>query len=108
MKNLKIKDFIFWNPSQIKRISPIKKATNKYGKEVYFYCINNANLEIFKSEVFNPDFKDKKIDDLKWLLNRYAVTIVNKSYLLNNFLNKDTYHWLNPENWTKTNVIKNS
>jgi hypothetical protein len=105
--NIKIKDFIFSTVYDIEGIKPIKICQNKFGTIDKFYLINNSNLEAFKKSLFYPQFKDKNIEDLKWLLNRYAVAIVNKSYLLNKFINNDVYKYLNPENWTKTNVITN-
>tara|TARA_R110000850_G_scaffold55123_1_gene130649 strand:- start:189 stop:545 length:357 start_codon:yes stop_codon:yes gene_type:complete len=108
MEKIKIKDFIHATVYNIKGISPLRSIENQFGTIEKFYLINNSNLEIFKKERFYPDFKDKKIEDLKWLLNRYAVSIVNKSYLMNLFLNKDIYLLLNPENWTKTNVVINN
>ena len=104
---MKIKQFIFSTVYDIKGITPIKKQVNKFSTVDKFYLINNSNLELFKKSLFYPQFKDKNQDDLKWLLNRYAVSIVNKPYLLNNWLNKDIYHFLNPENLTKKNVVIN-
>jgi hypothetical protein len=104
---MKIKDFIFWSPSKIKGITPIKTTTNKYGVEVYFYLINSANLNTLRQNTFILDFKENKDEDFKWFLNRWAVSVVNKPYLLNKFIQKDNYTILNRENWTKTNVILN-
>lgn len=105
MKKIKIKDFIFSTVYNIKGITPIKIHKNKFGTIDKFYLINNSNLELFKKDLFYPQFKEKKTDDLIWLLNRYAVAIVNKAHLMNKFLNKDIYYYLNTENWTKTNII---
>lgn len=102
---MKIKDFIYCTPYNIKGIAPIKKGLNKFGVNEYFYLINNANLNDFKKSEFYRDFKEGSKYDLIWLLNRYAVCIVNKPYLLNKFLKKQVYELMNRESWTKTNVI---
>lgn len=99
--NIKVKDFIFWTPRNIKGLTPIRTKQNQYGGTDRYYLINNANLNVLREQEFKIDFKDNKDEDFIWFLNRWAVNIVNKGYLLNNFLSKE----LKDEGWTKTNVV---
>jgi hypothetical protein len=104
---IQVKQFIHETPCKIKGIEPIKTTENKYGKEVYFYLINNNNLHLLKESTFSTDFKEQKEDDFKWFLNRYAVYICNTEYLLNKFIKTDINRFLNSENWTKKSVLLN-
>lgn len=103
---MKIKPFIHSNCTKINGIEPLRSIENQYGVTNYFYIIDNSNLETFKKEVFIPNFKNEPTENnFKWMLNRWAVSIVSNSYLLNKWLAKDLYLSLNPENWTKVNVV---
>lgn len=101
---MRVKNFIFWSPSKIKGLTPIRTAANKYGGTAYFYLINNSNLKILRDNEFKRYFKDNKDDDFKWFVNRWAVNIVNKNYLMNKFLAKESFELLNKEKWTLTEV----
>lgn len=101
---MEIKDFIFYSPSKIKGLNPIEEATNEYGVNVYFYLINKNSLKTLRDNEFKKHFKDDKDDDFKWFLNRWAVFIVNKDYLMNKFLAKTKWELLNKERWTKTEI----
>jgi len=101
----KVKDFIFCTPYTVEGLTPIRTAVNKYGVTENFYLINNPNKQLLRENRFLKDFKDNKEADFIWFLNRWAVAIVNKGYLLNKFLSKEASDILNPEKWTTKNVI---
>jgi hypothetical protein len=101
---MKVKDFIFWTPSKIKNLEPIRTSKNKYGATEYFYLINNANVCELKKP-FLVDFKEGKEIDFEWYINRWAVAIVNKGYLMNKFLKKDSYELLTT--WTNREITIN-
>jgi hypothetical protein len=102
---MKIKQFIYCTPYNIEGIKPIKELTNKFGVIEYFYLLNNSNLLTFKASEFDRDFKEGNNLDFEWLLNRYAVCIVNNDYLMNRFINKDNFYIMDRSKWTKTNVV---
>ena len=88
---MKIKTFIFKTPCTIKGLKPIREATNEYGVIIYFYLINNSNLELLLSSQYDKDFKERKEEDIKWFLNRWSIAIVSTVYLLERFIKKDVF-----------------
>lgn len=92
---MKIKDFIFWDCQDIKGLKPIRTQNNNR-----FFLINDSNIHILKDIAEKENLGSKK--DFEWMLNRWAVCIVNKPYLLNRFINKDN---IKLSNWTKVNVV---
>jgi hypothetical protein len=102
---MKIKPFIFKTAYNIQGIEPLRSIDNKYGVKMYFYLIDNSNMNILRETIFINDFPDDKDSDFKWFLNRWGVAVISNTYLLNKWLKKGLYKSLNPENWTKVNVI---
>jgi len=76
MKNLLVKDFIFWTPSSIQGLAPLRKAKNEYGVVCYFYLINNANIGLLKAP-FSCDFKEQK--EIEEFRKNYS--IVDKKFV---------------------------
>jgi hypothetical protein len=88
---MNIKSFIFRSPYIIDGIVATRSEVNQYGVTVYFYLINNSNLETLLLNRYDKDFKERTIEDIKWFLNSNCVAIVNKVYLLNRFIIKDKF-----------------
>jgi hypothetical protein len=91
---MKIKQFIFRSPYNIQGLEAIREVINQYGVKEYFYLINNSNLETLLLNRYDKDFKERNVSDIKWFLDFYSVAIVNKDYLLNKFLLKDSFSLL--------------
>jgi hypothetical protein len=98
---MKVKDFIFCVPHTIEGMQPIRMAENEYGRTENFYLINNSNVNELR-KTFQKGFKENKEVDFKWYINRWAVAIVDKGYLMNNFLKKDQYQLL--KTWTTREI----
>lgn len=91
---MKVKDFIFRTPYSIKGLNPIRVIRNNFGVDENFYLINSNNLETLLLNRYDKDFKERTLEDMKWFLNSNSVAIVNKPYLLNKFLSKDSFSLL--------------
>ena len=107
MKNINIKPFIYSSTSILNDIPVIKETTNKYGVKIYFYLIDNNNVNLLREQEFKKDFKENKNDDFEWFLNRWAVAIVKNTSLLNKWLSKPIYLFLDQKRWTLRTVLIN-
>lgn len=88
---MRIKTFIFKTPCTIEGLKPIREGVNEFGVTIYFYLINNQNLELLLSTEYDRDFKERSLENICWFLNRWNVAIVNKVHLLERFIKKDVF-----------------
>jgi|TARA_R110000823_G_C15740528_1_gene480772 hypothetical protein len=108
MKNTLMKNFIYENIGAIKNLNPIATVKNEFGVEISFYFIGSSELKHLINYVKeNTEYKncieEKKLDFLKWFINRWTIAIINSSYRLNQFMKKDDFEKL--KTYTKITVV---
>jgi hypothetical protein len=91
---MKTKQFIYWSNSEIEGLTPIRIQERNL-----FFLINDSNLKHLKAQAEKEGLT--KHGDFEWMINRWAVSIVNKPYLLNRFLAKK---YIPLDRWTKAIV----